>query len=150
MKNSVRRVNIKEQIAKECTFQPDISRSNKGSKERKRSVKKFLDDQSAYERDKQIKLRERREEIDRVEKSELTYRPIIDRKSHRIASQMKDSEAIDRLSKGKRKNWDPIEETLFSPKILTRSKQLSRRENVSNLLYHDAQRRQEREKFMRE
>jgi len=44
----------------------------------------------------------------------------------------------------------PEEESMFSPKILNKSKSMVRKTNVSTLLYEDALRRQEKELFLLE
>ena len=52
-------------------------------------------------------------------------------------------EVFARLSRDKTTAEEAIEENLFTPKILKKSKSLKRQEKVENLLYSDAQRRKQ-------
>lgn len=77
----------------------------------------------------------------------MTGTPHVDRMSRQITASQRSSikdNTFDRLSRERSTTTAP-EEYLFSPKILSRSKSIVRKMDVSSLLYDDAKRRQEKE-----
>lgn len=130
----------------ECTFEPRINETSKN----KRSVEKFLKDQESFQRAKEMKIQQLRQEINRTEEESMTGTPHVDRMSRQITASQRSSikdNTFDRLSRERSTTTAP-EEYLFSPKILSRSKSIVRKMDVSSLLYDDAKRRQEKEQMV--
>ena len=130
----------------ECTFEPRINETSKN----KRSVEKFLKDQESFQRAKEMKIQQLRQEINRTEEESMTCTPHVDRMSRQITASQRSSikdNTFDRLSRERSTTTAP-EEYLFSPKILSRSKSIVRKMDVSSLLYDDAKRRQEKEQMV--
>lgn len=130
----------------ECTFEPRINETSKN----KRSVEKFLKDQESFQRTKEMKIQQLRQEINRTEEESMAGTPHVDRMSRQITASQRSSikdNTFDRLSRERSTTTAP-EEYLFSPKILSRSKSIVRKMDVSSLLYDDAKRRQEKEQMV--
>lgn len=97
-----------------------------------------------------MKIQQLRQEINRTEEESMTGTPHVDRMSRQITASQRSSirdNTFDRLSREKSAITAP-EEYLFSPKILSRSKSIVRKTDVSSLLYDDAKRRQEKEQML--
>lgn len=126
---------------KECTFAPKINGY------RNRNLGEFLDFQKGFVEKKEMKIARIKEELNNKESVEFTGKPSIDSRSRRMAEKAVGEPVFARLSRDKERSESAERDQNFQPRILGKSKSLSRNDPVGELLYSDAQRRIEKEKM---
>lgn len=101
-----------------------------------------MKDQSLMTSSKELKIQQLRLEINKCEEDEFTGKTSMEAVCRQNTPSQRNSLKNTQYLQKKTNRSITSEEEMFSPKILSRSKSLVRKTDVSSLLYDDARRRQ--------
>ena len=131
-------------VMEECTFRPSTN-THRSS----RSFSEFLSEQLQYESKKQEKLEELRGEKEKCSVDSSFFRPNLCEKSLKLLSQRRDDESvfIQLYRRGNTSIGSPSlddSDCTFTPQVNSRPRKFEREGSISEHLYSDALRRQNR------